>query len=203
MPRTGDIPNREKILESACYLFYHIGYAGASLDDVFEHSGVVKSNFYYHFSKRHELALAVLDRYRQQIRSLSDRTLCNPDLRFNGRLEAFFDALCHMQEGAQAAAGCPLGTFVAGLPVDRDAETQRLRVHVAETFDELQSALTACLECGIAEGSVRSDISPAQLAELILGSVEGLLILVRARQCRQALREELQTLHRLLAPMNA
>src|SRR5450432_172003 len=53
--------SKEKILLSARELFYFVGYQTTSVDDILRACGVAKSNFYYHFRTKDELALAVLD----------------------------------------------------------------------------------------------------------------------------------------------
>src|SRR6476646_5610910 len=78
--------SREKILKCAHDLFYCVGYHATSVDDILRDCGVAKSNFYYHFRTKDDLALEVLIlrmvEFEQGIlRALADRDF-GPSKRF-------------------------------------------------------------------------------------------------------------------------
>ena len=52
--------NKDKITETAYELFRSFGYNGTSIDMLIKTAGVSKSNFYYYFESKEELALKIL-----------------------------------------------------------------------------------------------------------------------------------------------
>ncbi|WP_107084581.1 TetR family transcriptional regulator [Streptomyces europaeiscabiei] len=52
---------RRAILDAAGEVFAEHGYAGATIQDVYNRCGVTKGAFYFHFTSKVELAQAVLD----------------------------------------------------------------------------------------------------------------------------------------------
>src|SRR5690349_13852347 len=81
--------SRDKILECARELFYHVGYQATSIDDILTRCGVVKSNFYYHFKTKEALALAVLESWVEEQEAIVLQTLQNPSLAPTERMERF------------------------------------------------------------------------------------------------------------------
>ena len=66
LSRTGDMKSREKILSNAAELIRTKGYNHTSIQDILQAASVTKSNFYYHFESKEQLAFEVLaERMRQ------------------------------------------------------------------------------------------------------------------------------------------
>ena len=58
---------RERLLATSSEVFRESGYRAASLDDILRRSGVAKSNFYYHFAGKLELACAAVDLWAEHL----------------------------------------------------------------------------------------------------------------------------------------
>src|SRR5579884_4316313 len=63
------ISNRDYVVKVVSELFLVRGFSCTSMDDVVKHSGVSKSNIYYHFKSKDELTQAVLDRHISSLQS--------------------------------------------------------------------------------------------------------------------------------------
>lgn len=185
--------SKQKILRCAREMFYHVGFQATSVDDIIYRSGVAKSNFYYHFKSKEELAFAVLEMQVDEYEVWIGLSLRNPLLAPHARLHHFFAQLSETQQAMQQTAGCPFGNFAATLPDDEEpfaddkqreryAQSERLREHVCRLFRHLEAALCECLIEGAACGQFRDDIAPAELAAFLLGSVEGLLTLTKTHK---------------------
>src|SRR5437899_2775144 len=98
--------SRERILQSARSLFYEVGYQATSVDDILKQCGVAKSNFYYHFRSKEELAFAVLEAQIADFEALVTRSLRNSALTPSERIARFFDQICQAQVKVQKMAGC-------------------------------------------------------------------------------------------------
>lgn len=65
--------NRERLVHTAVRLFSDQGYAATSVEDLLSATGVARSNFYYHFDDKLDLARDVVDRWSERFhRELED-----------------------------------------------------------------------------------------------------------------------------------
>ena len=63
-----DVPTRERLIESARYLFWERGFAGTSMADLLAHADVNSGSFYHFFESKEALLRAVLDVYLHALR---------------------------------------------------------------------------------------------------------------------------------------
>lgn len=62
MARDGK-PTRDKILEASKKLVLSNGFAGTSIDQILEKTGITKGAFFYHFKTKNALAKALIEEY--------------------------------------------------------------------------------------------------------------------------------------------
>ena len=179
----GKTNNRTRILESARELFYHVGYQATSIDEILKHSGVVKSNFYYHFKSKEDLGFAVLESRVQEYQELVAHTLRNPNLPPAQRMERFFGCVSEAQNEVRRMSGCPFGNLAATLTTDGDSECdERFRQRLRLLFDDMENALRDCLAEGMEQGAWRTDIAPEDIAAFLNASIQGLLMLTKTHR---------------------
>jgi TetR/AcrR family transcriptional repressor of nem operon len=172
--------SREKILQCASEMFYYVGYHATSVDDILLQSGVAKSNFYYHFKTKEQLAFEVLEGQVADFEAVLRQTLGNPALRPKERLERLCQEICNVQSVIHKFAGCPFGNFAAALPSsENDERSERFRVRLSYLFHKLEDTLRDCLAEGAACGDFRTDLSAAECATLLMATLEGLLLLTK------------------------
>lgn len=184
MRRTGPtIPrSRQRILESARELFYHGGFHATSVDDILDRSNVAKSNFYYHFASKEELAHAVLDSHIAGLQLLTTLSIANRDLSPDERLVDFFSRIAKAQRSARAMGGCPFGNLAAALPSASDGgQSDRLRERICSVFDSVEQTLEGWACDARDAGHLRAGLTPEEAAALLLATIEGSLLLGKAR----------------------
>ena len=193
------IGNREKILRSAAHLFYHVGYHATSIEDILKQSGVHKSNFYYHFTSKEELAAAVLDVRVAEYEELVARTLHNRSLAPDVRMARFMDCVSQAQADVKKMSGCPFGNLAATLASMNSSESEeRFRQRLCLLFNEMEIGLRDCLTEGMANGCWRSDIEPADMAAFLNAAIQGLLMLTKTRRDTEPLIKGLAVAQKLL-----
>lgn len=196
---SGSPGNREKILFCARDLFYFVGYQSTSVDDILRVCGVAKSNFYYHFRTKDDLALAVLDLYAAEFRQRALAALADRAFDPVERLERFCDTLVASQAEAQQLGGCPFGNFAASLSIrDGDERADRFREVLRNVFGQLQADLAACLEEGARAGAIRADVTPDELAATVVAAIEGLMLMTKTHRSPAPLKQGLPVLRLLL-----
>lgn len=191
--------SREKILVCARELFYFIGYQTTSVDDILKVTGVAKSNFYYHFRTKDDLALAVLDMHAAEFERSAIKALSDTGNDPAGRLEQFCQTLVSAQAGIQKLGGCPFGNFAASLSIhEGNDSTDRFRKVLCEVFRRIEASLAACLKEGVEYGVFRGDVPADDLAAMVLAAIEGLMLLTKTHRSADPLRQGLPILQYLL-----
>jgi len=196
--------NREKILRCAMEMFHQKGYASTSVDDLLRECGVAKSNFYYHFRTKDDLALASLEAYHQAHKIKSTALLTDPSKTPLSRLSLYFEGAIQAQTQA-VKAGCPFGNFASSLICETQLSTferekqQRFRQALTQVFTQMEMEISSCLREGRACGEIRDDLSEDALALLTLATLQGLMVLAKAKEDRRFLVEGLVALRKILA----
>ena len=157
--------SRRAILDAAMPIFERDGYAAASLNQIIAASGLTKGGFYFHFASKQELALAVLaehsGRWTEQVRIETERYRSAVD-----RLFATPRIIARLAEsGGGPVALRRLTEELARDPALRDEVCGSMRHAVAATATQFAEAQ--------AEGTIRADLDPGQLAETAVGGFIG------------------------------
>src|SRR5882757_3263155 len=133
---------RERLIDSARYLFWERGFTGTSMTDLLGHSGVNSGSFYHFFESKEALLRAVLEGYLEALRpmvvdpafALSE----DPVERIFAILAGYRDRI--LQTNCQY--GCPLGR----LALEIDPENRPAHALIAENFRGWIGAVRECVE---------------------------------------------------------
>src|SRR5271154_524130 len=128
MPPT--LPTRDRLINSARYLFWERGFAGTSMSDLLSHADVNSGSFYHFFESKEALLKAVLEEYLgglgPQIVEPAFRSTNDPIERIFAILAGYrlriLSTNCHY--------GCPLGR----LALEIDPENRPAHALIAENF---------------------------------------------------------------------
>jgi TetR/AcrR family transcriptional regulator, transcriptional repressor for nem operon len=178
--RKGD-RTRQRIIARSAPLLNQKGYAGCSLQDIMAAAGVEKGGIYRHFASKQELALATFDFawaevYRSRTRGLEE--IDDPLL----RIEAF---ICNFAERRPALpGGCPL----LNTAIDADDGNAALRARAQDALDGWRRRLSSLVSSAVRRGSLKRGIRPDDVASLIIGTLEGALMISRLDGDRAALK---------------
>ena len=172
------IKARERLIEAARNLFHERGYNRTSIEHILRASKVARSNFYYHFKGKRELAAAVFEaqvgRYRDKVLAT---TLKNPQLtaldRFNNFLAVMLDAQAHW--------GARRGSFFGNFAHEFGASDTQVRHAVATFYRALEYAVAECLADGTLNGVFRVDIEPQVLSRVVVAGLEGATLIAKAQ----------------------
>jgi len=166
--------NRDRLVEAAAELFYRQGYQSTSVEEVLLAAGVARSNFYYHFSGKSELAEEVV---RHWI-SIYDEELVAPALEGSpgdarSSLRRLFRLAAAFQDPGTGRTGCPLGQLASDLSTSH-AEVRRLLTdYFTRTEERIRTMMAR-------DGTLEADPGFAGLAAaLTVATLEGGLLLSR------------------------
>ena len=182
---------RRKIVEAAAPIFNKQGYAGSSLNDLMEASGLKKGGIYRHFSTKEELAAEAFD-YTWE--SVWNARLLHVDEKATG-IEKLKQLIANFVEHrSPVAGGCP----ILNTATDADDGNALLRARVTKALRSCLSRLQVIVEQAQKRGETRSGIDPKAVATLIVASLEGALMMSRLQRNDEALRRVQSHLNRYL-----
>ena len=136
------LSTRERLIESARYLFWERGYAGTSMADLLAHAGVNSGSFYHFFESKEALLRAVLEGYIHGLRPIivdpAFAKTDDPVERIFAILSGYRERI--LQTGCQY--GCPLGR----LALEIDPENRPAHKLIADNFSGWIGAVRECVE---------------------------------------------------------
>jgi AcrR family transcriptional regulator len=157
--------SRRAILDAAAPIFAERGYEAASLNEIILASGLTKGGFYFHFRSKRELALAVLQDGGERWVRLLDRELGATPTALE-RLVAAPRLIARLaRRGEGPAALRRLADDLTRDPEVRDEVCGSIRTWIASAASDVAAAQ--------AEGSVRGDLDPEALAEILIAAFVG------------------------------
>jgi len=167
---------REKILAAANDLFYQHGYNATGLERIIATAGVAKGNFYHHFRSKEALAIAVLDWHRDQ--TFADIGL-EAILADPSPLHALLTVLGAMKERMTATSDdCDIrGCFFGNIALELANDSEAVRSKVQAVFDGMRRLIRELLGRAREAGEIRDDLDLDDAAGLILGLMEGSVLL--------------------------
>jgi AcrR family transcriptional regulator len=157
--------DQETVLRRAIDLFNRQGYDGTSMGDLARELGFSKSAIYHHVpSKTHLLEQALdeaLDGLAAVIAAAEQNTAAGPYEQLRQVVRGSVEVLVAHQ---------PAGTLLLRVRGNSDVEVAALRRR-----REIDARLAALVRAAVAEGSLRSDVSPDLVSRLLFGMVNSLV----------------------------
>jgi TetR/AcrR family transcriptional regulator, transcriptional repressor for nem operon len=170
-PKKDQPGTAERILDIAEGLVQVRGFNNFSYADIATELGITKASLHYHFPGKAELGQALVTRYAERFSaalSQIDRDL--PDAR--AKLEAYANLYAEVLRGKRM---CMCGILAA----EYQTLPKPMRAEVISFFDENQRWLAGVLTEGQAEGTLRLTGTPEDVAQGILSTLEGAMLVAR------------------------
>jgi TetR/AcrR family transcriptional repressor of nem operon len=187
--------SREKILNTAADLIHTRGFHHTSIQDILQAASVTKSNFYYHFETKEQLAFEVLgERMRQFYAVAIGPSLENPDLDPRRRIEAFLHNLLAIGCSDFGELGCPFGNLAQEI----SSIHEPLRESLSMFFGACTEAMEQCFEEGKQAGIFKQELPSRQIAEFILAQIQGAFLLRKTHKEPKVLENSFEVLLGLL-----
>ncbi|SPE34938.1 Regulatory protein TetR [Burkholderiales bacterium] len=160
------------ILDVAERLAQTRGYNGFSYADIAAKLGVTKASLHYHFASKEELGRALIGRYHKgfgsALASIDGKTV-DPSRKLR-RYVALYDAV--IRDDRMCLCGM-LAAEYATLPAS-------MQEGLKQFFDLNERWLTAVLQEGRRSGSIKFKEAPSARARVIVGTLEGAMLVARS-----------------------
>jgi TetR/AcrR family transcriptional repressor of nem operon len=177
---------RQRIIAEAAVIFNQRGYEGCSIQAIMDATGLEKGGIYRHFETKEEIAAEAFD-YAWSIASSKRRQNLDAIQNHIDRLKQHIANFVHR---SGLPGGCPL----LNTAIDSDNGNPVLRDRVRKALREWQTFLRTMLEDGIQAGTIREAADPTTVANRIISSLEGAMLISRIERNDQALRSTLEQL---------
>jgi TetR/AcrR family transcriptional repressor of nem operon len=163
---------RQRLIESARYLFWERGFAGTSMADLLAHAKVNSGSFYHFFDSKEALLREVLESYLVALHPMIVEPAYAVTTKPIERVFAILEGYRERIVMTDAQYGCPLGR----LALEIDPENRPAHKLIAENFRGWIDAVRACLEAATLPAG--TDIEA--LATYVLATMEGGVMLSRS-----------------------
>ena len=182
---------RQRIIAEAAPLFNQRGFAGCSMQDVMDATGLEKGGLYRHFASKEELAA---EAFRYARASAIKVRIENLD-QIQGAVQQLRYVIQRFAEGPSVMpGGCPL----MNTAIDADDGNPILRRLALEGIQEWKAKLQRIVEEGIRSDEISRKVEPRRIANTIIATLEGALMISRLEGNKSAMQDAKATLEIVL-----
>ena len=168
-------PRKHKaaLIAAAAKLFRRHGYAATGLSEILQESGAPRGSLYYYFpGGKEEIAAAAVDAAGQMVSTTLDRLADD-----SASADEFFDKYTDMLAGWMAASkfkdGCPIATTI----LETVPQSDLINGVAQQVFGQWRSIIAGVLR---RDGLSMEQAQP--LADYVMATVEGALLMARVQQ---------------------
>lgn len=163
---------RNYIIEKSAPIFNKKGYAGTSLQDLMQATGLTKGSIYGNFENKDEVATAAFNYNIAGVnRRIADYVL--PKTNNTDKLIAITDYYRENWKQVFERGGCPL----QNASVEADDNLPFLKVNVQNSVKRWATSIGRIIDAGKTTGEFRKNVSSEEYAYTIISMLEGGMML--------------------------
>jgi TetR/AcrR family transcriptional regulator, transcriptional repressor for nem operon len=166
---------RQYIIEKTAPIFNTKGYAGTSLSDMTEATGLTKGSIYGNFADKDEVALAAFDYNLQQVRALTRADMASQGT-MRDKILAYVNVYGNFQKNPFPRGGCP----IMNTTVEADDTHPQLKSKACDAILGWKDNLVGLIQKGIENKEFKADVQAEQTALTIIAMIEGAILISRA-----------------------
>jgi AcrR family transcriptional regulator len=160
---------KDKIIQTALYLFVRQGYHGTSISDITQKVKITKAAFYFHFESKGRLLLRIINEYESRYIDRLIQDVTEYPGHAIGKLNR---AISFSSEFA--VKNLDLCLFLEFLTSELNADIDFLP-SLKKVYDKYQVFVRDIVASGIEEGLINSDIDSDLAASIFVGAHSGVL----------------------------
>lgn len=163
---------KQRIIEKAAIIFNQNGYAGASIADIMQLTGLGKSRIYSHFKNKDEIAVAAFD---YSLGLILEAAMAQVSIQNTAtlRLHAFADSFRGFTSQPIGTGGCP----ILNTAIESDDTHPMLRLHVQSAVNNLRALISSIVELGIRQGEITVTTDHEQVSTILFVTIEGAIMM--------------------------
>ncbi|SFD76549.1 transcriptional regulator, TetR family [Chitinophaga sp. CF118] len=166
---------REFIVEKTAPIFNTKGYAGTSLTDMTEATGLTKGSIYGNFANKDEVALASFDHNLKKVTNIITQEMAK-ETTIKGKLLAYASVYENSLKLPFPVGGCPL----LNTATEADDTHPQLKEKVAEAITGWKNKTIALIKQGVENKEFKAPVNAEQFALTMIAMIEGAIMIVKA-----------------------
>ncbi|MFD0751475.1 TetR/AcrR family transcriptional regulator [Mucilaginibacter calamicampi] len=185
---------RQFIIEATAPVFNKKGYAGTSLSDLTEATGLTKGSIYGNFENKEEVALAVFDFNTCRVTDMVEREMAAANTYYE-KLMVY--TRVYNDERLAAHGGCA----VLNTAVEADDTNEALKIKAAQAILKWEKKIVTLINGGKATGEFKADVNAGENALAIIALIEGGVMISKVTNSSNNLQKVLNTIELLINQM--
>lgn len=162
---------RQFIIEQTASIFNAKGYAGTSLSDLTEATGLTKGSIYGNFDNKDDVAIAAfVYNFGRVTAYLKEKMAAHENA--VDRLLIYPKVYSDFLKIPFLKAGCPL----LNTAIEADDTHPRLREHAIQALHFWKTSIENQIKRGIKRKEIREDVVPSEMAVVIMSIIEGAIM---------------------------
>lgn len=162
------------IIEKTAPIFNKKGYAGTSINDMTDATGLTRGSIYGNFENKDEVALAAFDYNVQKVNTIFREELGKQD-RIKEKLLVFVNVYVNFLSHPFPVGGCP----ILNTATEADDTHPELRKRVLNSIVNWKNTISGLIETGIETKEFSASVDPEQIALTIIATIEGAVMITQ------------------------
>ncbi len=159
----------QSIIKQAVEVFNQNGYAGTSIGDLMEVTGLSKGAIYNHFDSKDDLAIQTFDYAIGKVQKHFADTIRQAPKHAIHRLLAVIHVFQDYIENPMFLGGCP----ILNTATEADDTHPALRERAQQAMSTWLDFIARTVERGIEESQIRPHVDPQAIAVIMVSALEG------------------------------
>jgi AcrR family transcriptional regulator len=166
---------RQFIIEKTAPIFNTKGFAGTSLSDMTEATGLTKGSIYGNFADKDEVALAAFDFNVRRVAGLV-RAEMDKYASYRDKLMVYIEIYGNSGKFPLFVGGCPIMNTIT----EADDTHPRLKQKAGEALVYWKERIQTTVQAGIEAGEFKSPVNTEEAALTIISLLEGGILFAKA-----------------------
>jgi TetR/AcrR family transcriptional repressor of nem operon len=189
---------RQYIIEKTAPVFNTKGFAGTSLNDLTEATGLTKGSIYGNFENKDEVALAAFDYNFEKVTAYMKRKILASENAVE-RLLVYPQVYRDFLKIPFLQPGCP----ILNTSTEADDTHPMLRERAAAALAFWKKSIENQVKRGIERGEIKKDTRPAEVAVIIMSLIEGAIMQAKVTRKSADLKLAMDYLERMIRDLEA
>ncbi|SDS69429.1 transcriptional regulator, TetR family [Mucilaginibacter mallensis] len=189
---------RQFIIETTAGIFNMKGYAGTSMSDITEATGLTKGSIYGNFGNKEDVALAVFDHNYSKVSQVIQQRIQQATT-YHDKLMVYAQVYDQFTRGSFPVGGCP----VLNTAIEADDTNSLLKDRAAKAVLKWKKTIQDLIQGGVAAGEFKEGLDHTQIALSIIALIEGAIMIAKVTNSQSNMDKIMQTVELLINQMKA
>ncbi len=189
---------KQFIIEKTAPLFNSKGYAGTSMNDIMNATGLTKGSIYGNFENKDEVALAAFDHNFGAIVSyLREKIEARPKM--IDKLLVYPETYRHFLKLSFLEAGCP----ILNTSTEADDTHPMLRKRAVNALKLWQTSIEKYIEMGIETNEIKANTNASEFSAVLMSVIEGAIMQAKVTGNSTVLHVSMDFLEKMIRDLKA